>query len=415
MTETKNLTPYTLWQLTLYFLKLGAFGFGGPVALVGFMHRDLVEERAWISEADYKEGLALAQIAPGPLAAQLAIYLGYVHHRILGATVAGLAFVLPSFAMVVALGMTYVSYGGLPWMQAVFYGVGAAVVGIMAIGAHKLSTKSIGKDRLLWVIFGVLAAVTVITQSEIAWLFIAAGLLVWMIRRKPLLKDLLSTLASKIVLGLMALSVASWLFFEPYLDASMMGSGANTPDAGVLTQLGLFFAKAGTFVFGSGLAIVPFLYGGTVTEHHWLTDRQFVDAVAVAMITPGPVVITTAFIGYLVAGLSGATVAAVATFLPCYLITIVAAPHFKKWGKNPSVIAFVDGITAAAIGAIAGSVVVITQRSVSDIPTALLAAGATALLWKFKKIPEPILVIGAAVIGLVFYPLLGPLGLHAAH
>lgn len=145
MTETKNLTPYTLWQLTLYFLKLGAFGFGGPVALVGFMHRDLVEERAWISEADYKEGLALAQIAPGPLAAQLAIYLGYVHHRILGATVVGLAFVLPSFAMVVALGMTYVSYGGLPWMQAVFYGVGAAVVGIMAIGAHKLSTKSIAK------------------------------------------------------------------------------------------------------------------------------------------------------------------------------------------------------------------------------------------------------------------------------
>ena len=162
MTETKNLTPYSLWQLTLYFLRLGALGFGGPVALVGFMHRDLVEERHWITEADYKEGLALAQIAPGPLAAQLAIYLGYVHYRILGATLAGLAFVLPSFLMVVALGMAYVSYGGLPWMQAVFYGVGAAVLGIMAIGAHKLSTKSIGKDKLLWGIFGVLAAVTII-------------------------------------------------------------------------------------------------------------------------------------------------------------------------------------------------------------------------------------------------------------
>ena len=150
---------------------------------------------------------------------------------------------------------------------------------------------------------------------------------------------------------------------------------------------------------------MPFLYAGTVTEHHWLTDRQFVDAVAVAMITPGPVVITTAFIGYLVAGLPGAAMAAVATFLPCYLITIVSAPHFKKWGKNPSVIAFVDGITAAAIGAIAGSVVVIAQRSISDIPTALLAVGATTLLWKFKKIPEPVLVIGAALIGLAVYPL----------
>lgn len=405
MTESKNLTTYTLWQLTLYFLKLGTLGFGGPVALVGFMHRDLVEERGWISEADYKEGLALAQIAPGPLAAQLAIYLGYVHHRILGATVSGLAFVLPSFAMVVALGMAYVSYGGLPWMQAVFYGVGAAVLGIMAIGAHKLSTKSIGKDKLLWAIFGVLAAVTIITQSEIAWLFIAAGILIWIIRSKPNLKDLLAFVTYKVVLGLIGLSIALWLVYENYFGQSAIASNAATLDAGLLTQIGLFFAKAGTFVFGSGLAIVPFLYGGTVTEHHWLTDRQFVDAVAVAMITPGPVVITTAFIGYLVAGLPGAAMAAVATFLPCYLITIFSAPHFKKWGKNPSVIAFVDGITAAAIGAIAGSVVVIAQRSISDIPTALLAVGATALLWKFKKIPEPVLVIGAALIGLAVYPL----------
>ena len=405
MTENKNLTTYTLWQLMLYFLRLGTLGFGGPVALVGFMHRDLVEERGWISEADYKEGLALAQIAPGPLAAQLAIYLGYVHYRILGATVAGLAFALPSFAMVVALGMAYVSYGGLPWMQAVFYGVGAAVLGIMAIGAHKLSTKSIGKDKLLWGIFGVLAAVTIITQSEIAWLFIAAGVLIWIIRCKPNLKDLFAMVTSKIVLGLIGLSITLWLVYEKYFGQSAIESNTATLDAGLLTQIGLFFAKAGTFVFGSGLAIVPFLYAGTVTEHHWLTDRQFVDAVAVAMITPGPVVITTAFIGYLVAGLPGAAMAAVATFLPCYLITIVSAPHFKKWGKNPSVIAFVDGITAAAIGAIAGSVVVIAQRSISDIPTALLAVGATTLLWKFKKIPEPVLVIGAALIGLAVYPL----------
>lgn len=404
MTGSKNLASYSLWQLTLYFLRLGTLGFGGPVALVGFMHRDLVEERGWITEADYKEGLALAQIAPGPLAAQLAIYLGYVHHRIFGATLAGLAFVLPSFVMVVALGMAYVNYGGLPWMQAVFYGVGAAVLGIMAMGAHKLSTKSIGKDKLLWSVFGALAAVTIITQSEIAWLFVAAGVLVWVIRCKPNRQDLWAILASKVVLGLVGLSAALWFVYENYISHSTAGSNATALDAGLLTQIGLFFAKAGTFVFGSGLAIVPFLYGGTVTEHHWLTDRQFVDAVAVAMITPGPVVITTAFIGYLVAGLPGAAVAAAATFLPCYLITIVAAPYFKKWGKNTSVIAFVDGITAAAIGAIAGSVAVIAQRSITDVPTALLAISATALLWRFKKIPEPLLVLGAALIGLLVFP-----------
>lgn len=375
---------YSLWQMTLYFLRLGALGFGGPVALVGFMHRDLVEARQWITDADYKEGLALAQIAPGPLAAQLAIYLGFVHHRILGATVAGLAFVLPSFLMVVGLGMAYVSYGGLPWMQAVFYGVGAAVLGIMAIGAHKLSTKSIGRDKLLWAIFVALALVTIVTQSEIAWLFIAAGVLVWIVRCKP------------------RFSSTTWAVAMPVDLPHLLPVVA---DPALLVQIGLFFAKAGAFVFGSGLAIVPFLYGGVVTEHHWLNDRQFVDAVAVAMITPGPVVITTAFIGYLVAGLQGATMAAVATFLPCYLITIVAAPHFKRWGKNPSVIAFVDGITAATIGAIAGSVVVIAQRTLTDLPTVVLALAATAVLWRFKKIPEPVVVLAAALIGLAIYPL----------
>lgn len=382
--QSNESAVYTLWQLIFYFLRLGTLGFGGPVALVGFMHRDLVEERKWISEADYKEGLALAQIAPGPLAAQLAIYLGFVHHRILGATVAGFAFVIPSFLMVVGLGMAYVSYGGLPWMQAVFYGVGAAVLGIMAIGAHKLSTKSIGKDKLLWAIFAALAIVTIVTQSEIAWLFIASGILVWVIRRKPKFGN------------------GSWAVAMPTQLPQVFPLVA---DLSLVFQIGIFFAKAGAFVFGSGLAIVPFLYGGVVTEHHWLNDRQFVDAVAVAMITPGPVVITTGFIGYLIAGLQGASIAAAATFFPCYLVTIIAAPHFKKWGKNLSVIAFVDGITAAAIGAIAGSVVVIAQRSITDIPTAALAVGATALLWKFKKIPEPFVVLGAALIGVVIYPL----------
>src|SRR5688572_32430175 len=140
-------TPkYSLKDLILYFLKLGTWGFGGPVALVGYMHRDLVDEKKWFSEEDYKEGLALSQLAPGPLAAQLSIYLGYVHYRILGATLAGIAFVIPSFLMVVALGYAYVKGGGLPWMQAVFYGIGAAVIGIIAISSYKLSKKSLGKE-----------------------------------------------------------------------------------------------------------------------------------------------------------------------------------------------------------------------------------------------------------------------------
>jgi chromate transporter len=379
---------YTQWQMVLYMLRLGALGFGGPVALVGYMYRDLVENRKWISEDDYKEGLALAQLAPGPLAAQLGIYLGYVHYRILGATLAGIAFVIPSFLMVVALGWAYVRYGGLSWMQAVFYGVGAAVIGIIAMSAKKLTAKSIGKDRLLWAIYLLLAVVTVITESEIAWLFIAAGVLVWFVRAPPKWLNRSGLNA----VGLTQIPIAGGIF--------------GTLDVSLLTQIGIFFTEAGAFVFGSGLAIVPFLYGGVVTEHHWLTDKQFVDAVAVAMITPGPVVITVGFIGYLIAGLPGACVAALATFVPCYLFTVIPAPYFKKYGKLPAVIAFVDGITAAAIGAITGSVIVIAKRSIIDIPTVLIAVVTIALLWKFKKLQEPVVVVTAAIIGLIVYPLL---------
>ncbi|AIP66329.2 chromate transporter [Burkholderia thailandensis] len=387
-----NAPTYSMSRLVGYMLRLGTFGFGGPVALAGYMRRDLVERRGWISEADYKEGLTLAQLAPGPMAAQLAIYLGYVHYRILGATLAGLAFVLPSFLMVVALGFAYAHFGGLPWMQAVFYGVGAAVVGIIAMSAYKLTTKTVGKDKLLWAIFVTLAAVTFVTESEIAWLFIVAGLIGWLWRAPP------KWLGGS---GANALAAANLPATGGFVSGLMSGI-----DASVLAQIGLFFTKAGAFVFGSGLAIVPFLYGGVVTEHHWLNDKQFVDAVAVAMITPGPVVITVGFVGYLVAGFPGALVAALGTFLPCYLFTIVPAPYVKKYGHLPSVKAFVDGITAAAVGAITGSVLVIAKRSIVDVPTAAVALVTIVLLWRFKKLQEPVIVAAAAAAGLIAYPLL---------
>ena len=379
---------YTLGQLVRYMLGLGTWGFGGPVALVGYMYRDLVERRGWISEADYKEGLTLAQLMPGPLAAQLAIYLGFVRFRSLGATLAGLAFVLPSFLMVVVLGAVYVAYGGIGWMQAVFYGVGAAVIGIISMSAWKLTAKNIGKDKLLWVIFVTSAAVTVITRSEMVWLFLGAGLLVWLVRAPP----------NRPFGGRLNALAAS----APLAAAA----AASQTDWSLLAQIGAFFAYAGSFVFGSGLAIVPFLYGGVVQEHHWLNDRQFVDAVAVAMITPGPVVITTGFIGYLIDGPAGAVVAALATFVPCYLFTIVPAPYFKQHGKRPGIVAFVDGVTAAAIGAIAGAVILIAQQSIREWLTALLALATTAVLWRWKKMPEPVIVLAAALVGLVAQPLM---------
>ncbi len=397
--------PYTLGQLTKYALRLGTVGFGGPVALVGYMHRDLVEQKKWISEAEFKEGMTLAQLMPGPLAAQLAIYLGFVHYGILGATTVGLAFVLPSFVMVVALGWAYVHFGGIGWMQAVFYGVGASVIGIITISAYKLTLKTIGQSRLLWFIFLASAAVTVITESESIWLFLGAGMLVWSIRARPM-KEVASvtTAAFEPTLLLAAAPVAKASFNE------------------LLVQIAIFFTKAGAFVFGSGLAIVPFLYGGVVKEYGWLNDHEFLDAVAVAMITPGPVVITVGFIGFIItgreadfwSGFAGASVAALATFLPCYLLTVLPAPYFKKHGKRPGIVAFVDGVTAAAVGAIAGACVVLGRRTIlengyiPDIPKVIILLATIALLLKFKKIPEPIIVLAAAIIGLIVFPYVKP-------
>jgi chromate transporter len=387
--DSPPLTQPSLKALVQYFLRLGSLGFGGPVALVAAMRRDLVETRGWIPPEEFKTGLALSQLAPGPLAAQLAIYLGYVHHGVLGATLTGFAFVLPSFFMVLALGWAYSSFGGLAWMQAVFYAVGASVIGIIAWSAYKLSTKTLVQDRLLWGIAIFACAWTVITESEAVWIFLLSGLIVWWWRTRGKRKPL-DGIASLHVLGLALLP------------------SSTVPMTTTLSSVFWFFFQAGAFVFGSGLAIVPFLYGGVVKEHAWLTDAQFVDAVAVAMVTPGPVVITTAFIGFLIAGLPGACLAAIATFLPAYLLTILPAPYFKRFGQRPDIAAFVDGVTAAATGAILGAVVVLGKRTLTDVPTWTLAVVALLALWRSKRVSEPIVVLVAAIVGLLIYPLVKP-------
>src|SRR5713226_2057850 len=370
-----ELTRVPLPKFVGYFLWLGTVGFGGPIALAGHRQQDLVDKRSWISKEDYVEGLALAQLAPGPLAAQLAIYLGYIRAGLLGATAVGVAFVLPSFLMVLALSAAYVRFGGLPWMQGMFYGIGAAVIGIIARSAFKLTKLTLGKDKLLWGIFAVLAISTAWTSHEIIWLFLLGGVVSLLVKAYPM--------------RMQTRSVIPLLF-------AFVSFGVN----GTLSQIFLYFAKAGMFVFGSGLAVVPFLYGGVVQGHHWLTDHQFVDAVAVAMITPGPVVITVAFIGFIVAGVPGATAAALGIFLPVYLVVVLLAPSYKRWAKNPQLNAFVRGVTAAATGAIAGAVVVLARRSVYDWPTILICAVSLGVLFRWK-VPEPILIGCAAVAGLL--------------
>jgi chromate transporter len=389
--ETGDTVQCSMRQLIGYFLKLGAVGFGGPIALVGYMQRDLVERKRWISKQDYDEGLALAQLAPGPLAAQLAIYLGWVRARVIGATLVGLAFILPSFLMVLVISALYLRFEGLPWMQGLFYGVGAAVIAIIARSAYKLVRLTLKQDRLLWLIFAISALATAWTETEVVWLFLSSGVVVlaarrWTRRTSVALAPLAPTWISLLIEG-----PASWL---------TSGLHGSVPMA-TLGRISWFFTEAGAFVFGSGLAIVPFLHGGVVNDMHWLDERQFLDAVAVAMITPGPVVITVAFIGYLVAGPIGGALAALGVFLPCYLFVVIPAPYYRRYGGNPNIRALVDGVTAAATGAIAGAAFVLGKRALIDVPTVAICALTFTALFVTKKLPEPLLITAAGIVGLV--------------
>src|SRR5215471_18244420 len=374
-TQPEAQAQVPLARFVLYFLKLGCIGFGGPIALVGYMQKDLVDERKWIGQEDYLQGLAFSQLAPGPLAAQLAMYLGFVRAGFLGATAVGAAFILPSFLMVLAIGKAYVVFGGTRIISALFYGIGAAVIAIIARSAIKLIKTSVKKDKLLWFVFLVLALSTAITEREIVWFFLAGGLIV---------------MIAKSDFSAAKRQAISMLSFAP--------SGI-----GILSTTGplfLFFLKSSLFVFGSGLAIVPFLHGGVVQEHRWLTETQFLDAVAVAMITPGPVVITVAFIGYLVSGATGAWAAALGVFLPVYLFVVVIGPFYKRFSQNIQVRGFVQGVTAAATGAIAGAVVVLGRHSIQDYWTVGIAVTTFLVLLKWK-IPEPIIIAVAGLLGVV--------------
>jgi chromate transporter len=315
----------------------------------------------------------------------LPCYLGWVRAGRWGATATGIAFILPSFLMVLALAALYIHFGNLPWIQGVFYGIGAAVIAIIVRSAVKLVKLTIGNDWLLWAMFAAVGVTTAWTESEFVLLFILCGIIAMAVKAPPAL------FGSRLQ--------AVWLPGADWLVSGLHGPVAG----GTLLALFLFFAKAGAFVFGSGLAIVPFLYGGVVRDFHWLTERQFLDAVAVAMITPGPVVITAGFVGYLVAGVVGGVLATLAVFAPPFVIVIAGAPFYHRFAKNPHVKAFVQGVTAAAVGAISGAAIVLGKRALIDIPTVLIALTALTILFVTKKIPEPILILAAGAAGVLLY------------
>ena len=359
----------TLTQLVLYFLRLGAVGFGGPVALVNSMRRDLVESRGWLTSDEYENGLALAAACPGPLAYQLAVYCGYIRFGIIGGLAVAIAFGLAPFILVTIGAWLYVRYSANWQVRALFYGIAPVVVALIVKACWNLGRRTLRGDRLAWVFALIACAITTIVQRELALMFIIAGLL------------------GIIIFG------------------RRVGGRATAMS---VMPLFLFFFKTGLLVFGSGLVIVPFLKTQVVDEYHWLTNREFLDAVAIGMISPGPVVITATFVGYLMAGIAGALAATVGIFAAPVLFTILATPLLLRYRADPRVAGFVRGVTVTVVGVLVGTTYLVGRQAIGDWLTALISVASLAIIIYWKRIPEPAVIAAAALVGLLAYQPMRP-------
>lgn len=394
MQRPKDTPPSSLFEIARYFLTLGATGFGGPVALANYMRADLVDARRWLDEAEYDEGLAIATACPGPLAYQLGIYCGYVLRGAPGAVVAALAFAAVPFVMVCVAAYLYVRYAGAWETRALFYGIAPVVVALIVKACWNLGRKTLGRDAAAWGFFAAALALTLAIQRELAALFVAAGTLGIFVFGRDTTEP-----GKRRIEGYKVRSTAL-----PVIGAAAMSGLAG---AGTVAALFLFFFKTGLLVFGSGLVIVPFLKTYVVDQYHWLSNRQFLDAVAVGMISPGPVVITATFVGFLLKGLPGAFAATIGIFLPPFGFTVLATPLLRRYRANARVRGFLRGVTVAVVGVLAGTVYLVGRSVVGDAITATLAAGSLLLATR-ARLPDQALVGLGAAVGLIAYPLLRP-------
>ena len=368
-----------LTQIAKYFLKLGAAGFGGSVALAHTMHKDLVDKRRWLTHEEYKRGLTLSGLIPGPLSAQMAIYIGFVFAGIPGASAAIISFIFPSFLMVVTFAAIYFRFGNIPQLQWALTGISASVIGVLASSSIKLTSKTMKPGRFLWLILFLMFAYTAVIRQTSLILFILAGLVTMVFYSK------------KRRLVLQKIPISAFILF-PGLTSVIVPIG----------QLFTFFLKAGALAFGGGLAIIPYLHTGVVGTYHWISDKQFLEAIAIAMITPGPVAISATFIGFAVSGILGALIATAAIFFPVYILVIVLTPIFIKHSQNKNLAYFVDGVTAASMGAIAGSIITLGLQTIVNPFTAVLAVAGFAAS-QFIEVPTVLTVAVAGLLGVAFH------------
>jgi chromate transporter len=393
------MTEPSLWNVVAYFLRLGATGFGGPVALANYMRKDLVERDGWFTEDEYERGLAVATACPGPLAYQLGVYCGYVKYGLAGGLAVGFAFALAPFAIVLAVAAIYVHFSSAIWIRSLFYGVGPVVVALILKACWNLGLKTLKRETAAWVVAGIALVATIVFQRELTILFVAAGLLGIFLfaprQSQAVMRASVDPAPQPVTLKSSAV---------PLLLAAAIPSAVPT----MAWQLFAFFFKTGLLVFGSGLVVVSFIKAYVVDQYHWLSDRAFLDAVAVGMVSPGPVVITATFVGYLVGGFTGALAATIGIFLPSILFTVVGTPLLIRYGKNRRVAGFVRGVTVAVVGVLAGTTYLVGKPVIGNWLTMLIGAAVLIAPRLRKGIPDQAFVGVGAIVGLVAYPLLRP-------
>lgn len=383
------MSPPSLFDLVRYFLVLGATGFGGPVALANYMRRDLVEERGWLDESAYDRGLAIATACPGPMAYQLGVYCGYVTHGIPGALAVAIAFALPPFAIVVAIAALYERFAGSGITRGLFYGIGPVVVALILRASWNLGRKTLKRDSGAWVVAAVACGVTIALQRELVWLFLAAGI-IGIVAFAPRAGSGESVTVAPVGPQLRAVALPTML-------------GVITPVSGLAASLFWFFLKTGFLVFGSGLVVVSFVKTYVVDQYHWLDNQTFVDAVAIGMISPGPVVITATFVGYAVDGFAGAVASTLGIFLPSIVLTVIATPLLLRYGSHPRVAGFVRGVTVAVVGVLTGTTYLIGRPIIVDAVTVALLLVVLAAPFVAKRVPDQAYVALGAIVGVALH------------
>jgi chromate transporter len=376
--------PPSLGALVRYFLRLGLTGFGGPVALANYMRQDFTERYRWISDEEYNEGLAIATACPGPLAYKLAIYCGYLRQGIAGALAVAFAFAVAPFFIVVAVAALYVRFGSTPALRGIFYGVGPVVIAIIARSCWDLGRKTLQREWIACAVAAISCGVTIAVRQELIALFLIAGALGIVLFYRP---DQTAPVTDHPLR-----SRARLLAVAPLLPGTLQSV--------TLGKIFWFFFKTGFLVFGSGLVIVPFLKAYVVDQYHWISNQAFLDAVAVGIVSPGPVVITATFVGFLNHGLAGAIVATVGIFAPSLIFVMLGTPLLRRYRHSGRVQGFIRGITVAVVGVLLGTSYLVARSTIRDALGFVILAIALAVLWSKWRVPEPVLVGAGALAGL---------------